>query len=83
VATTPGGLVSIAVEGKAGEPFGPPISEWLRDDSVGKRVRLDALCKVLGLVSEADSLLRYQLLHRSASAMRPNGSVPGRQSCWS
>ena len=69
VATTPGGLVSIAVEGKAGEPFGPTISAWLQDDSAGKRVRLDALCEVLGVAVAADSALRYQLLHRSASAV--------------
>ena len=68
VATTPHGLVSIAVEGKAGEPFGPTISEWLQDDSAGKRVRLDALV-VLGVVFAADSALRYQLLHRTASAV--------------
>jgi hypothetical protein len=69
VATTPSGLVSIAVEGKAGEPFGPTVSEWFQDASSGKRVRLAALCGVLGVAATPDSALRYQLFHRSASAV--------------
>jgi Domain of unknown function (DUF6946) len=36
---------------------------------VGKRERLDALCEVLGVAAAPDSALRYQLLHRSASAL--------------
>ncbi|MDZ7598561.1 MAG: hypothetical protein U5J82_09790, partial [Desulfobacterales bacterium] len=34
------GLVSIAVEGKVSEPFGPTLSEWLAEGSKGKASRL-------------------------------------------
>ena len=62
------GWVSLAVEGKAREPFGPTISEWLREPTPGKRTRLDALCETLGVRPTESSLLKYQLFHRSASA---------------
>jgi len=63
------GWASVAVEGKAGEPFGPTVSEWFQDASSGKRVRLDALCTALGVVPDPASTLRYQLFHRTASAV--------------
>jgi hypothetical protein len=63
------GLVSLAVEGKAREPFGPTISEWLREPSRGKEVRLAALCQTLGVAAIQASELRYQLFHRTASAV--------------
>ena len=31
-----GGLVSIAIEGKVGEPFGPTLADWKADASSGK-----------------------------------------------
>jgi hypothetical protein len=64
------GLVSIAVEGKAEEPFGETVGEWRRSDSPGKRERLSQLLGLLGLPDD-DALneLRYQLLHRTASAL--------------
>jgi hypothetical protein len=62
-------LVSVAVEGKAGEPFGPRIDEWLEDASPGKHLRLEALCKALGVVGEPVQSLRYQLFHRAASSV--------------
>ena len=36
-------LVSIAVEGKVSEPFGPTMAEWLVNESKGKRKRLEFL----------------------------------------
>ena len=63
------GWASVAVEGKAGEPFGPTISEWFQDASSGKRVRLDAVCAALGVIPDPASTLRYQLFHRAASAV--------------
>lgn len=63
------GWVSLAVEGKAREPFGPTINEWLRESTTGKRTRLDGLCETLGVPSIDTSELRYQLFHRSASAV--------------
>lgn len=62
------GLAILAVEGKAGESFGKYVHEW-RDGSDGKGARLDGLCKILGLSPEAAMPLRYQLLHRAASAI--------------
>lgn len=62
-------LVSIAIEGKVSEPFGPTVGEWLTDASSGKNKRLDYLKKVLGLTEEVDPSVRYQLLHRTASAV--------------
>lgn len=63
------GLVVIAVEGKAEESFGPLVSEWLKQASPGKERRLAYLCEVLGLERSVVEDLRYQLLHRTASAL--------------
>ncbi len=60
--------IATAVEGKVDEPFGPTVGEWLEGASDGKRERLEYLCDILGLVNEGLSELRYQLLHRAASA---------------
>ena len=68
VLKVPDGWASVAVEGKAGEPFGPSIGEWLQEASPGKTTRLDALRRTLGLETEPLPHLRYQLFHRSASA---------------
>lgn len=61
-------LVSIAVEGKVSEPFGPTVQEWQAEASAGKSQRLAYLVNLLGLQSAPDTL-RYQLLHRTASAI--------------
>lgn len=68
LAKSQGQLVSIAVEGKVSEAFGPTVQEWQAESSPGKAARLSYLLNVLGLstVSEA---MRYQLLHRTASAI--------------
>jgi len=66
---TAGGLVACAIEGKVDEPFGPTIGEWLVNASPGKRRRLTFLCGVLGLTEPAPVHIRYQLLHRTASAL--------------
>ncbi len=42
-------LVTIAVEGKVKEPFGPTISEWLIKASSGKHVRLKFIQDLLEL----------------------------------
>ena len=62
-------LVSIAVEGKVSEPFGPTIAEWLVNESKGKRKRLEFLKNTLGLEKSVPETIRYQLLHRTASAI--------------
>lgn len=61
-------LVSIAVEGKVAEPFGPTVEEWLLNASEGKQERLKYLRGLLGLESTPQTV-RYQLLHRTASAL--------------
>jgi len=75
-------LVSIAVEGKVAESFGERVEDWLerraadeekkgrtRAPSAGAQERLTYLCGLLGLPEEDVSDLRYQLLHRTASAL--------------
>lgn len=68
LARTPETLVSIAVEGKVSEPFGPTVREWNPDGSKGRRTRFDFLSLTLGL-SNVPGNIRYQLLHRTASAV--------------
>ncbi len=63
-----GQLVSIAVEGKVSEAFGPTVQEWQAEASSGKAERLAYLLSLLGLSSVPDTT-RYQLLHRTASAI--------------
>lgn len=58
----------IAVEGKVDESFGQLISEW-NDESPGKQRRLKSLCSTLSLDADRIGGVRYQLLHRSASAV--------------
>ncbi len=62
------GPVSIMVEGKVSESFGPTLDEWLGEASRGKKSRLRFLLHTLGLRNPAGSI-RYQLLHRAASAI--------------
>jgi hypothetical protein len=64
-----GELVSLAVEGKAGEAFGPTLAQWSDDASSGKERRLEALCSILGLKDVPEGSFRYQLFHRAASAV--------------
>lgn len=66
-----GGLVSIAVEGKAEEPFGDKtVAEWRAEAGAGRAERLAYLLNLLALPDD-DSVagLRYQLLHRTAAAV--------------
>ena len=63
------GPVTIMVEGKVNESFGPTLGEWLADASAGKQERLRFLLGKLGLASEPPHSVRYQLLHRTASAV--------------
>jgi hypothetical protein len=65
------GPVSIMVEGKVEESFGPFLGEWLKDASPasGKKDRLAFLQETLGLARQPKDGIRYQLLHRAASAV--------------
>jgi len=62
-------LVSIAVEGKVSEPFGPTLEEWKPSSTKGKIERYEFLKKLLNLDDKLPTTLRYQLLHRTASAI--------------
>ncbi len=65
-----GSLAAIAIEGKVTEAFGPRVDEWRKDDRGGKTERLGFLLTTLGLtVERLPDDLRYQLLHRTASAV--------------
>ena len=60
-------LAVIAVEGKVEESFAELVSDW--NTTPGKQYRLEHLCKTLGLNPYEVGGIRYQLLHRSASAV--------------
>ncbi|GAV32256.1 MAG: hypothetical protein QMD76_03205 [Anaerosomatales bacterium] len=62
------GVVAVAVEGKVDEPFGPTVGEKRSERSAGVDERLEWLIGFLGL-GECPDAIRYQLLHRTASAL--------------
>jgi len=62
-------LAAIMIEGKVEESFGPTMAEWLTDASRGKQERLAFLQEKLGLGEPPHGNIRYQLLHRTASAV--------------
>lgn len=66
---TTSGLASVAIEGKAGEDFDKPLSAWLTTGRSGRPQRLAFLRETLGCESEPPGDLRYQLFHRTASAI--------------
>ena len=63
------GLAVVAVEGKVDEPLGPTLGEKRADASDGVRQRLQFLHDALGLNTPAPDSLRYQLFHRTVSAL--------------
>jgi hypothetical protein len=63
------GLLAMAVEGKVTETFGPTVKEW-RNGTPTKERRLENLCLTLSIGVKESDLLRYQLLHRTVSALR-------------
>ena len=63
-------LISIMVEGKVSESFDRTVEEWLGNGpSKGKIERLAFLTKQLQLNENEVTNIRYQLLHRTVSAM--------------
>jgi DNA-binding XRE family transcriptional regulator len=61
--------ISMAVEGKADESFGETVDVWSKDASAGKTERLRHVREVLQLPDSIPAGIRYQLLHRTASAL--------------
>jgi len=64
--------ISMTIEAKAGEPLDKLVKDWLPADGErsGKPARLAALQRHLGITDADVSHLRYQLLHRTASALK-------------
>ena len=62
-------LVVVAVEGNVEETFGELVSDWRQHDTQGKTERLRFLTDCLGITGEQLDGIRYQLLHRTASAL--------------
>ena len=64
--------VSMTIEAKAGEPLDDLVKDWRKSASTnsGKPERLKALQRQLGIADVDVSHLRYQLLHRTASALK-------------
>jgi len=70
LAKSGGELVSIAVEGKVSEPFSnETVEEWLKNGFDNKRARIQGLADILGLTVNNILPIRYQLIHRAASAL--------------
>ncbi|GAB6061165.1 DUF6946 family protein [Desulfonatronum parangueonense] len=63
------GLVAIAVEGKVDENFGPTVEQKRAENSRGVHIRLQFLAESLGLTEPIPGNIRYQLLHRTVSAL--------------
>ncbi|MFX0199000.1 MAG: DUF6946 family protein [Candidatus Hodarchaeota archaeon] len=69
LAKAQGQLIVIMVEGKVSESFGPTVGEWKASESKGRTQRLKFIKEQLGLTQELPLDIRYQLLHRTASAV--------------
>lgn len=63
------GLVAIAIEGKVDESLGPTVGQKRAEKSSGVDERLRYLEHTLGLTSPCGDAVRYQLLHRTVSAL--------------
>lgn len=62
-------LISIIIEGKVSEPFGETLNQWNKNPSSGKIERLNFLTNQLGVPGKLPQNIRYQLLHRTVSAI--------------
>ena len=63
------GLVILGVEAKVDEPFGPTLGEKKAEASEGQLERISYLERELGCTSSLEDSIRYQLLHRTVSAI--------------
>jgi hypothetical protein len=63
------GLVILGVEAKVDEPFGPTLAEKKSGATIGQLERIAYLEKELGRNSPFGDEIRYQLLHRTVSAL--------------
>ncbi|MGI8509741.1 MAG: DUF6946 family protein [Gemmatimonadaceae bacterium] len=69
--SAPIGVVSVAVEAKAGEPFADTVADWLSGakNNSGKPARLRQLCELWRVEEDDIVKCRYQLMHRPAAAL--------------
>ena len=63
------GIGVLSIEAKVDEGFDKTVDQWLKGDSKGKAHRLSKLVGLLGVEPHGFGKLRYQLLHRTASAI--------------
>jgi hypothetical protein len=63
------GLAAIAVEGKVDEKFGETVGQRVKEGGFGLQTRIAYLCERLGLDDGCPDNIRYQLLHRTVSAL--------------
>ena len=64
-----GKLIALTVEGKVSESFDKTLALWNVEKSQSKDVRLAFIKATLNLTSEPLPTVRYQLLHRTTSAI--------------
>lgn len=69
LARSDSGLLVAAIEAKVGESFGPALGKWLEGAAANRMRRLRFLKETLGLTGRIPGTIRYQLLHRTASAV--------------
>jgi hypothetical protein len=70
ILTASGGLISVMVEGKARENFDSLLGDWKKRTSPqGVKTRLADIADQIGLNTRIPDEIRYQLLHRTASAI--------------
>lgn len=69
LASNAANLVVLGVEAKVDETFGPTIGEKRVEPSNGQSERLTFLEREIGLAKSLPDTVRYQLLHRSVSAL--------------
>ena len=75
IAKGAGGLATIAVEGKVEEDFDELVCEKMKNASKGRKDRLSFLCHQLCLQEDQVLQTRYQLLHRTVSALLMAGKL--------
>lgn len=63
------GLVVLGVEAKVDEEFGPTLGKQRTNASKGQLERITYLERELGCAESLDDSIRYQLLHRTVSAI--------------
>ncbi|NQW20043.1 MAG: hypothetical protein HQ477_04870 [Chloroflexi bacterium] len=71
LATSSDGLITMMVESRVDEPFDSIFNSllWKKGDVIDKRTTLTGLSEILGITVGDASVVRYQLLHRTASAL--------------